>query len=147
MQQLEKTDPFPSAPGTYVLVLHVENPCTIPVGRLGTVTLAPGFLLYVGSAFGPGGLAGRLAHHLRPAARPHWHIDYLRAALPVVEVWLCPGPQRLEHRVALALHAAPGSSIPLPRCGASGCTCPAHLFAFARRPAAWEGWEVWREVS
>jgi Uri superfamily endonuclease len=100
--------------------------------------LAPGWLLYVGSAFGPGGLAGRLGHHLRAgaasAAKPHWHIDYLRAALPLVEVWLCPGPQRLEHRLALALHAAPDSSIPLPRCGASDCTCPAHLFAFAERP-------------
>jgi Uri superfamily endonuclease len=96
--------------------------------------LAPGWLLYVGSAFGPGGLAGRLRHHLRSAAKPHWHIDYLRAALPLVEVWLCPGPQRLEHRLALALHAAPDSSIPLPRCGASDCTCPAHLFAFAERP-------------
>lgn len=129
----------------------MEAPITITVGKLGAAVLAPGFLLYVGSAFGPGGLAGRLRHHLRPvasvAARPHWHIDYLRAALPVVEVWLCPGPQRLEHRAALALHAARGSSIPLPRCGASDCTCPAHLFAFARRPAAWEGWEVWREVS
>ena len=144
MEQAIQVDTLPHLPGTYILLLHVDSPCNITVGRLGAATLAPGFLLYVGSAFGPGGLAGRLRHHLRPAARPHWHIDYLRAALAVVEVWLCPGPQRLEHHVALALHAAPGSSIPLPRCGASDCTCPAHLFAFAVRPAAWEGWEVRR---
>jgi Uri superfamily endonuclease len=134
MQPATPSVPLPRAPGTYVLVLRVENPITVMVGKLGAMPLAPGWLLYVGSAFGPGGLAGRLRHHLRPTAKPHWHIDYLRAALPLIELWLCPAPQRLEHCVASLLHAAPGSRLPLPRCGASDCGCPAHLFAFAARP-------------
>ena len=134
MQPAAPLVPLQRAPGTYVLVLRVETAVTLTVGRLGVAALASGWLLYVGSAFGPGGLAGRLAHHLRSAAKPHWHIDYLRSALPLVEVWLCPTPQRLEHLVAGALHAAPGSSLPLPRCGSSDCACPAHLFAFTTRP-------------
>lgn len=58
---------LPHAPGTYLLLLRVDSPCMVNVGRLGTATLGLGWVLYVGSAFGPGGLAARLRHHLRPA--------------------------------------------------------------------------------
>lgn len=126
---------LPHAPGTYLLLLRVDSPCMVNVGRLGTATLGLGWVLYVGSAFGPGGLAARLRHHLRPAARPHWHIDYVRAVLPLYEIWVCASPQRLEHRFADLMHNARGCSIPLPRCGASDCRCAAHLFHFAARPA------------
>ena len=134
-EQALPVDALPRVPGTYILVLRVETPCTVTVGRLGTAVLAPGWVLYVGSAFGPGGLAARLGHHLRPAAKPHWHIDYVRAALDLEEIWVCASPQRLEHRFATALHSAPGSTIPLPRCGASDCRCAAHLFHFSARPS------------
>lgn len=135
MQPTTLTAALPRSPGTYVLVLRVENPCSVAVGKLGTATLAPGWVLYVGSAFGPGGLAARRGHHVRPAARPYWHIDYVRAALKLDEIWVCASPQCLEHRFAAILHTAPGSSIPLPRCGASDCRCAAHLFHFSTRPA------------
>lgn len=135
MQQAIEADVLPRAPGTYILLLRVDSPCMVAVGRLGTAALAPGWVLYVGSAFGPGGLAARVRHHLRPASKPHWHIDYVRAALELREIWVCASPQRLEHRFAAVLHSAPGSSIPLPRCGSSDCRCAAHLFHFAARPA------------
>ena len=135
MQPTTLTALLPRTPGTYILVLRVENPGAVAVGKLGTATLAPGWVLYVGSAFGPGGLAARLGHHLRPAVRPHWHIDYLRAVLTLCEIWVCVSPLQMEHRFASILHSAPGSSIPLPRCGASDCRCAAHLFHFAARPA------------
>jgi Uri superfamily endonuclease len=135
MEPAIQTDELPRVPGTYILLLCVDRPCTVAVGRLGTAALAPGWVLYVGSAFGPGGLAARLRHHLRPAARPHWHIDYVRAGLELSEIWVCASPQRLEHRFAALLPGTPGSSIPLPRCGASDCRCAAHLFHFAVRPA------------
>jgi Uri superfamily endonuclease len=134
LERTTQADALPHVPGTYILLLRVDSPCTVVVGRLGTAALAPGWVLYVGSAFGPGGLAARLRHHLRPASKPHWHIDYVRAALDLCEIWVCAAPQRLEHRFAALLHSARGSSIPLPRCGASDCRCPAHLFHFAARP-------------
>lgn len=134
IEQTLQPDALPHTPGTYLLLLCVDTPRTITVGKLGTASLAPGWLVYVGSAFGPGGLAARLQHHLRSAAKPHWHIDYVRAALDLCEIWVCASPQRLEHRFAAALHSAPGSSIPLPRCGASDCRCAAHLFHFSVRP-------------
>jgi len=47
----------------------------IRVGKLGVLPLQPGFYVYVGSAHGPSGLRARLAHHLGPGSRRHWHID------------------------------------------------------------------------
>lgn len=134
MDQATYAGALPQGPGTYILLLRVDSPATVTVGKLRTATLTLGWLLYVGSAFGSGGLAGRLHHHMRPALKPHWHIDYLRAVLPLDEVWLYPAPERLEHHFAALLHSAPGSSIPLPRFGASDCRCAAHLFHFAARP-------------
>ncbi|MCK6579853.1 MAG: GIY-YIG nuclease family protein [Anaerolineae bacterium] len=88
----------------------------------------------MGSAFGPGGLRGRLAHHLAPVRKPHWHIDYLRQAATCREVWSVAGEASREHAWAAALLATPGASTPAPRFGASDCACPTHLIHFAVKP-------------
>lgn len=65
-----KTRPsIPSAPGTYALLLDIERAGPIPIGGLGEIRFAAQPCLYVGSAFGAGGLAGRLGHHLAPDCR------------------------------------------------------------------------------
>ena len=88
---------LPAAPGSYVLVLAASAPATIAVGRLGEMEVAPGWYLYTGSALGGGGLAGRLRHHLRPVARPHWHIDYLRQVAELRAIWYVVDTVRWEH--------------------------------------------------
>ena len=128
--------PFPSQPGSYVLTLIAPHATTIPVGRLGSLAVTPGCYLYVGSALGAGGLAGRLRHHLRVTARPHWHIDYLRAVTELEAICWLASPARLEHAWAMALVQAPGCTVPMPRFGASDCRCPAHLF-FLSAPGTW----------
>lgn len=125
---------FPARAGTYVLILRLDADHMLPIGRLGTFTLRAGWYTYVGSAFGGGGLAGRLKHHLMPAPRPHWHIDYLRAAAPVIAVWWIADEHPYEHEWAAALQRSPGATIPIPRFGASDCRCPAHLFHFPASP-------------
>jgi Uri superfamily endonuclease len=125
-------------PGTYALVLRSSQPCQLQIGRLGGMQVRPGFYIYVGSAIGPGGLSGRLSHHLRPPASPHWHIDYLRQAAEVVEVWAVEGREKREHAWAQSLCACPECSIPRPRFGASDCRCPAHLVYREDRPSL--GW-------
>jgi len=65
-------------PGTYILILKSAVTRRVRVGRLGNLQLCPGYYVYIGSAFGPGGLRARIDHHQRLAKRPHWHIDYLR---------------------------------------------------------------------
>jgi Uri superfamily endonuclease len=95
-----------------------------------------GFYVYVGSALGPGGVAGRVRHHEGRAARPHWHVDYLRAHARLGEVWYAYGPRRREHAWAALVGGLPGASVPLRGFGASDCGCESHLYRFAERPAA-----------
>jgi Uri superfamily endonuclease len=120
--------------GTYVLILRLARDRWVEIGKLGGFHLRSGFYAYAGSAFGPGGLAGRLQHHLRPTDRPHWHVDYLRKVAPVDQVWFSQNARRFEHDWAAALREMPGASIPVPGFGASDCKCRAHLFHFEERP-------------
>lgn len=125
---------LPRESGTYVLFLHLRDAQTLPVGRLGTVAFPAGFYAYVGSGRGSGGLAARIARHLRGAKARHWHIDALRERADPVRLWLSKGTQRRECAWAGALSNLPGASLPAPRFGASDCRCAAHLIRFAALP-------------
>ncbi len=125
---------LPPQPGTYILLLEMVEDQAVSIGKLGTFNLERGWYAYIGSAFGSGGLRGRLKHHLTPPARPHWHIDYLRTAATVREVWTVASRTPYEHVWAERLLALPGATIPISRFGASDCRCAAHLFRFAERP-------------
>jgi Uri superfamily endonuclease len=123
---------IPRERGTYVLVLALPESTRVAVGRLGTLELEAGFYAYVGSALGPGGLAARIAHQLRVAPRPRWHVDHLRRAAEPVAVWHLTGPERREHEWAAAL--AERLTPVAPGFGASDCRCPTHLFHSRRQP-------------
>jgi len=120
--------------GAYILVCHALEAGSVIAGRLGRIVVQPGYYLYAGSALGSGGLRARLAHHMRPAGKPHWHIDYLRVVAPLSQIWFCHGPERREHLWASVLHEALGGSVPFPGFGSSDCGCCSHLFYFERRP-------------
>ena len=122
-------------PGTYALVLGATSRRSIQIGRLGKLELRPGFYVYVGSAFGPGGVRARLRHHLKRATRPHWHIDYLRPATRLVEIWHCHDEAIREHAWAEAIRAMRSASNPLPGFGSSDCRCPTHLSFHSERPS------------
>ena len=117
-------------PGTYALLLSTASDAEIRVGRHGDMRLQSGLYIYVGSAFGPGGVRARVSHHLRDSPRPHWHIDYLRPHATIEEVWLCHGRKRREHSWARFLSSMPGVSVPMLGFGSSDCGCGAHLFFF-----------------
>jgi Uri superfamily endonuclease len=120
--------------GTYALILQLPVQSRIAVGRLGAFLFPAGFYIYVGSAFGPGGLRARIAHHMKRATRPHWHIDYLRRVCEVEEIWYVEG-KRLECAWADRLSSAAGLSIPAPGFGCSDCRCRAHLVRLAEADA------------
>lgn len=126
---------LPQQPGSYLLVLKLAESTKIQVGRLGRIGFQRGWYAYAGSAFGPGGLAGRLRHHLRPVQTPHWHIDYLRAHADLVKVWMTVGPPRREHDWAHVLAKAPGAGKWVRGFGCSDCQCPAHLLFYDRLPS------------
>ena len=118
--------------GTYTLLLSAASLVTVEVGALGAVELAPGAFVYVGSAFGPGGLAARLRRHVQPQkASPHWHVDYLRAALSLHGAWISTDDARHECTWAQSIACLESSSIPLPGAGASDCPCSTHFFRIA----------------
>ena len=123
-------------PGTYALGLDLPRRTTCIIGALGEHTLPAGLYLYVGSAFGPGGLRARIGRHLGQATTQHWHIDYVRPHAQPRAVWLAP-EQRIECRWAQHLLADPRARIIVPRFGASDCTCAAHLTCWgSTRPEA-----------
>jgi Uri superfamily endonuclease len=114
----EPTLSLPSLPGTYALVLRFSKRLEIVVGRLGVLETQAGYYMYVGSALGPGGLAARVGRHCRREKTLRWHIDYLRAAADLEEVWYATGKSHLECRWASTLLTLPGASVPLTGFGA-----------------------------
>ena len=118
---------LPASPGTYLLVLTAAAQARLRVGALGEMIVKPGFYLYVGSAFGPGGLRARVGRHIDGQGALRWHIDYLRRLAQPVEAWVAEG-QECEHTWAQSLASAARVGVPLARFGASDCRCPAHLF-------------------
>jgi Uri superfamily endonuclease len=128
-------------PGTYALLLSSATDQLIRIGRLGDLRLQPGYYVYVGSALGPGGVRGRLAHHMRLVKRPYWHIDYLRRHTTLEAVWFCYHRKSLEHSWAKRFAAMPGASVPMAGFGSSDCGCESHLFFISGHSGAdrWSG--------
>ena len=94
-----------STKGIYLLVFHRQQVTTqsIKVGRLGSCQLMPGYYLYVGSAFGPGGIRARVTHHLNAQTRQHWHLDYIKPHLKFLALGITLNRRELECRWAASL--------------------------------------------
>lgn len=121
--------------GTYVLLLYLPMDQNLTIGRLGAFDFPAGWYTYVGSAFGAGGLMGRLKHHLRPVEKPHWHIDYLRQAAVIQEIWLAPDTERREQAWVDLMLAIPGAVAGVSGFGASDSAKETHLVYFDLRPS------------
>jgi Uri superfamily endonuclease len=124
------TNKIPSASGTYILILELNQIARLQVGKLGERSFPAGLYAYVGSAQGSGGLAGRVGRHLRTPdrKRSHWHIDVLITLTEIVQIWWKEGSPSRECLWArdIALDGA-GS---IPGFGSTDCRCPSHLFFF-----------------
>lgn len=118
-------------PTTYQLLLEVERPLTVAVGRLGTFAFPAGRYVYTGSA--RRNFEARIARHLAVDKKLHWHIDYLLAApgVRVVDV-------KRSTRPECALNRAIGGEVVVPGFGASDCRagCGSHLKHWLSPPAA-----------
>jgi Uri superfamily endonuclease len=114
--------------------MHLPRGQSLTIGRRGTQAFARGWYLYVGSAFGPGGVAARCHHHRNISPRPRWHVDYLRRAAPLRAIWYCHSAAPLEHRWAEVLAGNADLSAPIAGFGASDCDCFSHLFRANNRP-------------
>lgn len=107
---------------SYQLIIELERPARIEIGRLGWARFPAGIYVYTGSA--RGGIEPRVRRHLAKTKRLHWHIDYLLASQQarVVEVRVSCEPE-------CALNQGTPGEIVLRGFGASDCRagCGAHL--------------------
>lgn len=122
-----------SQTGTYALILRSRSTATVQVGRWARIGIHPGYYVYVGSAFGPGGVRARVLRHCRKHKRRHWHVDHLSALLSPVCAWYCHASARLEHRWANAFAQMHGFTA-VPGFGCSDCACHSHLFHTRSEP-------------
>ncbi len=122
--------------GSYLLIFRLETVLqSVAIGRFGRFDFPSGYYVYVGSAMGSGGLPARLAYHRRRhKARPHWHIDYLRPWMSLMETWAVSSQQRLECSWCQSLLSLPGLSIPVRGFGSRDTGCPAHFFYASTYP-------------
>ena len=125
-------DGLNSTPGTYVLVVNLDGHRQITIGRQSTRQFQPGYYLYVGSAFGPGGLKARVGRHMRSEKKMRWHIDYLLPHTTTREVWYQP-QLRLECIWSETI-AVVDAANPITGFGASDCRCSSHLYHFQSVP-------------
>lgn len=130
----EAVDTCPRDGGAYAVILRLPAAVTVPVPRPGG-TLPAGLYVYLGAAYGPGGLRARLRRHVNGGGRRHWHLDYLRPAADVLAVAVRPGGSECAWTNALLAGADAGA--PLARFGSSDCRrCPAHLLHLPANTAA-----------
>ena len=124
---------FNSQPGTYAIVLRCTDEDRITIGRLGDFQLRKGHYIYVGSAFGAGGVRARVIRHYSGGKARYWHIDYLTEHISLVEAWYTHDPERREHcwvDVMTRMNLVPCKK----GFGSSDCGCYSHLFHVTARP-------------
>jgi Uri superfamily endonuclease len=115
--------------------MRAQDQQQLQIGRLGGMQLSKGWYVYVGSAFGPGGVAARVSRHLQRHKTRHWHIDHLIWATTVREIWYSQRQRDLEHCWAQAALDQPAARNLLRGFGASDCQCLSHLVRFPTREA------------
>ena len=129
----ESKDRLPSEPGAYGLLIRLPRRFSGQVGALGPVELTRGTYLYLGSAYGPGGLSARICRHLRPDKKPHWHVDRLTAEGQIYRLFALSHACECD-LVDCALDL-PGTHVPIIGFGSSDCRrCDAHLFEIEDNP-------------
>jgi Uri superfamily endonuclease len=123
---------IPDSTGTYSLLLYSDFCKKIKVGSLGNLEIKKGYYVYIGSAFGPGGLKSRIGRHLKKNKKLRWHIDYLRKVTEIIDIKFSTDTQRLECEWA-AKFAENGGTAPFKGFGSSDCKCFSHLFYFKKK--------------
>ncbi|MCW4023856.1 MAG: GIY-YIG nuclease family protein [Candidatus Bathyarchaeota archaeon] len=111
--------------GIYVLVIEIDKPIEIKIGKLGTRTFQKGIYAYVGSA--QNNLEQRVKRHLSKEKRLFWHIDYLLndEAAKVTKVHYLEKGKADECKIAQLISE---NALSIEGFGCSDCNCKSHLF-------------------
>lgn len=111
--------------GTYCLVFKIDD-LRFKVRSSREFSLKSGYYIYVGSAFGSGGIEKRVERHLKREKKKHWHIDHITSSesFKPVKVLKFEG-LKIECQIASFLQER---GKPILGFGSSDCKCLSHLF-------------------
>ena len=115
--------------GTYLLFIKIIKSVEITIKGKSSL-LNAGYYIYIGSAFGAGGLSSRLHRHLRKIKKKHWHIDQITSS--TFSEIICIGVL-LKQRVECELSKIIGDiekTVPITGFGNSDCEkkCISHFY-------------------
>ncbi len=96
----------------------------ILIGKLGKIFFKKGYYLYIGKAFGPGGLNARIKRHLNKNTSKRWHLDYLKEFSELIFIGVIEG---IDYECYLAQILVKDFSY-IKNFGSSDCKCKSHLF-------------------
>ncbi len=115
--------------GTYLLFIKLSKLVEIRI-RGKTYLLNEGYYIYIGSAFGAGGLSSRLHRHLRKIKKKHWHIDQITVSKysEIIGIGVLP-KQRVECELSKTIGNIE-KTVPITGFGNSDCKkkCISHFF-------------------
>jgi len=117
--------------GAYLLIINVNKPTTIRVGKLGKIKFQ-GDYVYVGSAMT--GLDKRIARHLKKSEekKKFWHIDYLLASKNTRIIKVIKKPSLKKQECLIAREISKKAKEQIKGFGCSDCKCKSHLFKIKR---------------
>jgi len=131
-ESLHKHNRPRTAVGCYQLLVRLDRPKMITIGKLGTFFFPKGYYVYTGSAMR--GLHARLARHFSDTKRFYWHVDFLLEHCTIIRYAIRVSSRRQECELAAATLAMEGASVPVKGFGSSDCKCAAHLVYFEAEP-------------
>ncbi len=114
--------------GNYILQMELRGSAEIAIGAARKHTFIAGFYLYIGSAYGGGGMQSRINRHLDKEKKLHWNIDYLTNRANIVSVWTITPPASIEHTIAARIFKNNILTAAMERFGSADCNCATHLF-------------------
>jgi sugar fermentation stimulation protein A len=131
--------------GTYSLIIRLEEPRSIQVGKLGVGFFPEGYYVYVGSALN--GLQQRIARHLAPRKNKHWHIDYLLEYATTISTRKIFSAEKRECTISEKVGNL-SQGIPMEGFGSSDCRCRTHLYLFYENPLSYPRFEtIWLQSN
>lgn len=123
---------IPDGKGAYVLAIRIDRATEFALNGRAPVLMEPGWLVYAGSARGPGGMRARLRRHLSRNKSLHWHVD--RLTLAAGEVVAVPQSAASECGIIDSLLQSPNFDIAVRGFGNTDCRiCETHLLRFSGR--------------
>lgn len=130
-------DDLPPLPGAYAVDILLPHPVPLPPrfaqGR--DAILPAGRYLYLGSAYGPGGIRARCRRHLATAKTLRWHVDWLTSQAERVAVLVFAGGTECD---LVARVLAAGATAPVAGFGSSDCqVCTSHLLRWPPAVVDW----------